>query len=145
MAARNKKYFDLSNSLRPELKDNTNKKVLGKFKDEIHSLLITEFIALNPKVYSVNYQSLDEFKRVEIKNKKTLKGVSKVVVKNEIKHSDYVNTLKTNEIARRNVVSIRSFNHQLYTYEQEKIALTSFYAKMKMLEHINCVPCGCQP
>ena len=127
------------------MKDNTNKKVLGKFKDEMNSLLITEFIALNPKVYSVNYQSLDEFKRVEIKNKKTLKGVSKVVVKNEIKHSDYVNTLKTNEIARRNVVSIRSFNHQLYTYKQNKIALTSFYDKMKMIDHINCVPYGYQP
>ncbi len=127
------------------MKDNTNKKVLGKFKDEMNSLLITEFIALNPKVYSVNYQSLDEFKRVEIKNKKTLKGVSKVVVKNEIKHSDYVNTLKTNEIARRNVVSIRSFNHQLYTYKQNKIALTSFYDKMKMIDPINCVPYGYQP
>ena len=47
----NKNYFDLSESLRPDLKDNTNKKVLGKFEDENNSLLITEFLALNPKVY----------------------------------------------------------------------------------------------
>jgi hypothetical protein len=52
----NKNYFDLSESLRPDLKDNTNKKVLGKFKDENNSLLITEFLALNPKVYSFKYQ-----------------------------------------------------------------------------------------
>jgi len=30
----NKQYFDMSDSKRPELKDNTNKKVLGKMKDE---------------------------------------------------------------------------------------------------------------
>ena len=37
----NKQHFDLSDSKRAELKDNTNKKVLGKFKDECHSLVIT--------------------------------------------------------------------------------------------------------
>ena len=30
----NKHHFDLSESERPDLKDNTNKKALGKFKDE---------------------------------------------------------------------------------------------------------------
>ena len=40
----NKGYFDLSDSLKPDLKDNTNKKVLGKFKDEMHSYPIKEWI-----------------------------------------------------------------------------------------------------
>ena len=35
--------------------DITNKKVLGKFKDEMKSLIITEFIGLKPKMYSFNY------------------------------------------------------------------------------------------
>jgi predicted permease len=56
----NKNYFDLSESLRPDLKDNTNIKALGKFKDENNSLLITEFLALNPKVYSFKCVSLNE-------------------------------------------------------------------------------------
>ncbi|MFM7989321.1 MAG: hypothetical protein ACKPKO_59405 [Candidatus Fonsibacter sp.] len=34
---------------------------------------MTEFLALNPKVYSINYQSIDEFSEVKEKNKKTLK------------------------------------------------------------------------
>ena len=35
----NKEHFDLSDSIRPDMKDNTNKKVLGKFKDEMNTLL----------------------------------------------------------------------------------------------------------
>jgi hypothetical protein len=30
----NRQHFDLSESIRPDMKDTTNKKVLGKFKDE---------------------------------------------------------------------------------------------------------------
>ena len=73
---KDKTYFDLSESLREDLKDNTNKKVLGKFKDEMNSLIIKEFISLNPKVYSINH-----LEKNEIINKKVLKGVSKAVVK----------------------------------------------------------------
>ena len=32
--------------------DMSNKKVLGKFKDELNSKIITEFVALKPKMYS---------------------------------------------------------------------------------------------
>ena len=47
----------------------------------MHSLLLTEFLALNPKVYSINYQTMDEFNEMKVKNKNTLTGVSKTVVK----------------------------------------------------------------
>ena len=46
----NKNHFDLSDSIRTDLKDNTNKTVLGKSNDEMNTLLMTEFISLNPKV-----------------------------------------------------------------------------------------------
>ena len=49
----------------------------------MHTLIMTEFIALNPKVYSISRQTHNEFNEVKIKNKKTLKGVSKVVGKKE--------------------------------------------------------------
>ena len=90
----NRSHFDLSDSLRPDMKDNTNKKVLGKMKDKMHGLLITEFIALNPKVYSLKYQTLDKFNKIQIENKKKLKGVSKTVVEKEITHDDYITTLE---------------------------------------------------
>ena len=43
-----------------DLRSNDNKKVLGKFKDGCNSLLITEFLALNPKVYSFRYQAVNK-------------------------------------------------------------------------------------
>jgi hypothetical protein len=103
---------------------------------------MTEFISLNPKVYSINHQILDDANKVKIKNKKTLKGVSKVVVKKEITHEHYVKVLETNVQEKRQVTTFRSYDHQVYTVKQPKIALTSFYDKMVMKDSINCVPFG---
>ena len=129
-------------------------------KDENNSLIIMKFLALNPKVYSFKCVSVDEkykdahkddiyerdyeeiLANTYSKNKKTLKGVSKVVVKKEIKHEDYEQVLNTNKPINKTVTSIRSFNHQLFTYVQEKTALTSFYDKMKMTDKNTCVPFG---
>ena len=109
----NKQWFDLSDSLRPDLKDDGNKKVLGKFKDEMHSLLKKEFTALNPKVYSIIHEHFDKDKKQfhDNYNTKKLKGVSKAVVKNNIKHTDYVEVLKTNKPISRDVVGIRRDLH----------------------------------
>ena len=164
----NKHYFDLSESLRPDLQDNSNKKVYGKFKDELNSLSMSEVIALNPKIYSYNYQKLkdddtiestnkkvlkgnyiyqklSDDKTIELENKKVLKGVSKVVVKKEITHENYIDVLTTNIPLIKNITSIRSHNQQLYTTAQNKVALTSYYDKMKMLNSIDCVPFGYNP
>ena len=46
--------------MRVDLKDDTNNKVVGTFKDEMHGLVITELHALSPKVYSVNHQTVDQ-------------------------------------------------------------------------------------
>ena len=71
-----------------------------------------------------------------------MKGVSKTVVKKEIEHKDYEHVLETNEPISKTVTSIRSFNHQLFTYVQNKTALTSFYDKMHMVDYNTCVPFG---
>ena len=96
-----------------------------------------EFISLISKVYSFSYLSENE-----LITKKTLKGVSKTVVKNEISYKDYVDVLETNNSVSKTVTGIRSFGHQLYTYKQDKIALTGYYDKMFMTDSINCVPFG---
>lgn len=55
MNKKNKQYSDLSTSIRDDRKDDKNKKVLGKFKDEMNSNITTDFVALNAKVYSIKY------------------------------------------------------------------------------------------
>ena len=52
-------WFDLSDSKRPDLKVDKNKKKLGCFKDELHSQILTEFLSLNPKCYAYRYLTLD--------------------------------------------------------------------------------------
>jgi hypothetical protein len=128
-----KKHFDLSDYKREDMQDDTNKKKLGCFKDELNGMVMSEFIGLNPKSYAFKYQNIE-------KNK--AKGVSKAVVDKLITFNDYKNTLDTNKPASREVISIRSFNQQLFTYKLDKIALTSFYDKMKMIDSINCEPYG---
>jgi hypothetical protein len=73
----NNKHFDLNNS-----------KIVGLFKEEAY--LIKEFTALNPKVYSIIHEHFDKDKKQfhNNYNTKKLKGVSKAVVKNNIKHTD---------------------------------------------------------
>ena len=59
---KNKTHFDLSNLKNPKtihLKDATNDTVLGKMKDENHGYTAKEFLALNPKVYSMVHQHYD--------------------------------------------------------------------------------------
>ena len=94
--------------------------MLGQRQDELNPLLMTECLALNPTVYSVSRQPLNAFNEVKSKINKTIKSVSQVVVENETNHDDYVNVIETNEALKKNVVSIRTFSHQLYTFKQPK-------------------------
>ena len=57
---KNKIHFDLSDSLRDDTKDTEHKKKIGKFKDELHSLPMKEWLALNPKVYSMIHNEFDK-------------------------------------------------------------------------------------
>ena len=112
----------------------------------MNGLVMKEFTALSPKVYSIITQYIDKKNQFHDNyNKNTLKGVSKVVVDKDINHHDYNSVLEENITIKKDVMSIRSFNHQLYTFQQSKIALTSFYDKLCMLDPISCVPFGYDP
>ena len=89
--------------------------MVGKFKCEVNILVVKEFLALSPKSYTYNYQTLEETTEAS----KKLKGESKTVIKKDIKFDDYLNTLKNIRLLKKDVVSIRSLDHQY-------IALTSF-------------------
>ena len=97
---------------------NANKKIIGKFKDEAYGIPITEFIGLKSKMYS--YVKNDE------KGGKTAKGIKKNVIKNNIKHGDYKNTLINNEQMHHKINTIRIQRHQLGSYEINKVSLSCF-------------------
>ena len=63
-------------------------------------------------------------------NKQNLKGVSNIVVKLDIKHDDYINSMSTNNQVKKNVIAIRSVDHQTYTIKHDKIGFNSFDNKM---------------
>ena len=87
----NKNQYDFSEY--PENHPNfdmSNKKVLGKFKDELKSNIITVFIALKPKMYS--FEFIDN---KLIKNENKCKGVKKSV---DLKHDEYKQFLFNEEI-----------------------------------------------
>ena len=79
---------------------NTNKKIIGKFKDEACGIPITEFVGLKSKMYS--YVKDNE------KGGKTAKGIKKNVIKNNIRHEDYKRTLLNEEQMHHKMKTIRS-------------------------------------
>ena len=96
----------------------TNKKVIGKFKDESAGIPITEFVGLRSKMYS--------YMKDNQKGGKTAKGIKKNVIKNNIMHDDYKETLFNNKQMYHKMKTIRSENHQLGSYELNKVSLSCF-------------------
>ena len=103
-----------------------NKKVIGMFKDEVAGKQITHFIGLRPKLYS--------FKIEEGKNVKKCKGIKKSVVSKGITFEHYVDCLFTGEKQMRSMKIIQSKNHDIYSKEVNKLALSSEDNKRKVLE-----------
>ena len=68
-----------------------NKKVLGVFKDELKSRIITEFIGLKPKMYSFNYINKDNI----VVNKNTHKGIKESI---SLNHDEYKRSLYKEEL-----------------------------------------------
>ena len=95
-----------------------NKKVIGKFKDECSSIPIAEFIGLRSKMYSY-IKDNDE-------GSKTAKGIKKNVVRKDITHENYKKVLFNNEQMHHTMKTIRSNNHQLGSYEINKVSLSCF-------------------
>ena len=101
-----------------QLFDKTNKKVIGKFKDEASGIPIIEFIGLRSKMYSY----LKDNQNVG----KTAKGIKKNIIKKVITHENYKETLFGNKQIYHNMKTIRSKNHELGSYKINKISLSCF-------------------
>jgi hypothetical protein len=111
-------------------KDESNKKVVGKFKDETEGIPIKEFIGLRSKMYSV---LLDNGKE-----KKTGKGIKKSAMKAYIKHADYKRCLLSNDTKdQRQLISfnnLRTQDHNIGMYRFTKVGLSCSNDKQYLLE-----------
>ena len=102
-----------------------NKKVLGMMKDEAGGKTIKEFVGLRAKLYSFVMDDGEETKKC--------KGVKKQVVESSIRHEDYKTCLLTGKEQLRKQNILRSYNHEVYTEEVNKVALSALDDKRYIL------------
>ena len=115
------KWFDTSNfdknDNRP-LEIGKNKKVIGKFKDELGGKILTEFVAFRAKTYAyiqLNDDKLDEHKKA--------KGTKKCVTKKHLNFDLYKKALFNNKSIRCTQQRFKSDHHNIYTQTVHKTAL----------------------
>ena len=123
------KWFDTSNygkDIDRPLKKGINKKVFGKFKDELGGLVMSEFCAHRAKTYVF---LIDEFNDIDYEKRgiinKKAKGTKKCVIQNQIIFNDYVNVLFNKTPLIKSQFGFRTRNHEIYTEKINKIALSS--------------------
>ena len=92
-----------------------NKKVIGLMKDELGGKIMTEFVALRPKLYS--YRKLDG------SEDKKCNGIKKCVVKKTLTFEDYKTCLFNDSTEYRSQLMFRSAKHEVHTIEVNKVAL----------------------
>ena len=79
--------------------DISNKKVLGKVKDEFNGTRISEFIGLKSKMYSL----------INVDNKKR--------VNKKLKHREYLDVLFNKKVVRHSMKRIQSKLYEIATYD----------------------------
>ena len=103
-----------------------NKKVLGMMKDEAAGKIIKEFVGLRSKLYSFIMDDGEETKKC--------KGIKKQVVESSIRHEHYKTCLLTGKELLRKLNILRSYNHEVYTEEINKVALSALDDKRYILK-----------
>ena len=114
--------FDFSNYPKgSNFFNETNKKVIGKIKDEFRGVLVNDFVGLKSKMYSM--------KKNDGKICNTAKGVNIATEFNKLK-----NVLFDKKIIRHKMKRIQSKKHELGTFEIDKIFLSCFDNKRYVLD-----------
>ena len=92
--------FDFSNySKDSKFFDKSNKKVIGKMKDEYGGIIIDEFAGLKSKMYSI--------KKIDGKELSTVKGVNIATEFNEFKDVLFIKKVIRHKIKRIHVLMIK--------------------------------------
>ena len=92
-------WFDTSDckeKLNRPLPKEINKKFIGRYKDELNWMSMTEFCAPRAKTYAYKYKEDDK-----IKEKKKEKATKKCLIKNDLRFDDYKDSLPENKVIVR--------------------------------------------
>jgi len=120
------------------LYDVSNKKVLGKFKDEVNGATIIEFVGLMAKMYALRL-SIPGEKSV----KKKAKGVKTGYLNKHITFDHYKTSLFEDATFYAEFSTIRSYNQSLFTIKQKKKSISFHDDKRFILpDKINTIPHG---
>ena len=103
-------------------------------KDETHFIPIIEFICLASKSYSFTTRNNESHRKG--------KGVKKSILETDISHKDYKNIIKDNIEKSKQQIILKSYHHQLYTIQQDKIALSNFDDNIFRIDENNGLPYG---
>jgi hypothetical protein len=134
-APENISRFDLSNYEKStsNFYDESNRMVVGKMKDEAAEQIITEVVALRPKMYS--YKKIRCIYLVNpFVEEKRAKGIARAVVAKDIHFDDYLRQLNRPQENRYDVPRIGHKRHVLYTLQQRKRGLCAYDDKRWLLE-----------
>lgn len=144
--------FDTSDySKDHECYNDKNKKVIGKFKDELNGIILKEYCGLRSKCYSYLYDE-DDKNDVKCKGIKKNLLMSKSIKLNEldekererlIKMDNFKTCLFEDKEEYREMYTIRSYKHELFTICMNKLALSNKDGKRYILENkIDTLPWG---
>ena len=128
--------FDFSNFKRDNLLfSDKNRKALLYFKDENPTDFIQEFVGLRSKLYAI--------KTVNNKNELKCKGYNRNFRDSILSFKSYKICHKSLNSYRCPLLSIRGFDHQLYTIFQNKVVLNNFDSKVYLCNcNIHTYPYG---
>ena len=131
-----KERFDTSNYIYDRsLPTRVNKKVIGLMKDELGGDIITEFVALRPKAYLYITNDFIEMKKAKV--------TKKCVVNKMLRFEDYKKCLFENGKVLKLQQRFKSENHEVYTENINKIALSCDDDKRIVTsDRITGYPCG---
>ena len=132
-----KERFDTSNYIHDRsLPTGVNKKVIGLMEDELGGDIIAEFVALRPKAYSYITNDFIEMKKAM--------GTKKCVVNKMLRFEDYKKCLFSNGKVLKSQQRLKSENHEVYTENINKIALSCDDDKgIVTSDRITSYPYGC--
>ena len=140
-----KDYFDLTefpdNELWGKYRGTINRKRVNWMQDEYAGNVILDMVVLKSKMYAMMLLQYGKNGPETVEKKKS-KGIPHAAIKHQLKFEQYMECKNVLEQTHVNFKAIRSFNHNVFTIEQEKKALNALDTKRYYIDSTRSLPYG---